>query len=413
MFKENRAGKSTFLTISRHTILHGSTDTLAQGRTSLKRRILAVLIGLFIAVGVCEGIARWFLPPPDINSYYVYDARVGHRMRPNLRSRGGAEGRSFSIEANAAGFRDGPHQLQKPSDTVRIAILGDSFSEGFSVPLEETFFRHLARRLSARLGRDVEILNFAIGDTGQAEQFLLLKDPVLGYKPDAIVLTVFPLNDVVNNALGFAERNASPTDDYRPYYVQTARGLEPHPQRRWGQLRNASALVAHGEFAWLRARHILARLKIWPDYYPTRRQIPNLEAGVVVDGPDEGPWVEGWAVTEALLAEINRTAESHQVPVLFVTIPFKEQVYGAMRETWVRRVPPPPGRSYDFDRPETRFAEIAGRQRLRFVHLLEPLRAASAEPGSLYLDPDGHWTARGHAVVAQILEEPVAALLRR
>ena len=119
-------------------------------------------------------------------------------------------------------------------------------------------------------------------------------------------------------------------------------------------------------------------------------------------------------MTETLLAEINRTAERQSVPVLFVTIPFKEQVHGAMREAWVKQLPPPAGRVYDFDRPETRFADVYTRQRLHFVNLLDPLRrAASPDSGPLYLDPDGHWNARGHAVVAEILEEPVGELLRR
>jgi hypothetical protein len=374
-----------------------------------------LIVGLGLAVGVAEGLARWLLPPPHLNPYWIYDARVGHHMEPNLRTQGRWEGGYFPLEANAAGFRDRPHQVQKPAGVLRIAVLGDSFSEGFSVPLEHTFFRHLERRLQARLGRAVEVLNFAIGDTGQAEQLLLLQDPVLGYRPDVIVLTVFPLNDVVNNGVGFAGRNASPSDDYRPYFVTGPHGLDrAYAQPFWGRLRRASYLLAQGEFGWLAVRHALARRNIWADYDPKRHQIPNLESRIVVAGPDEGPWVEGWAVTETLLAEINRTAEHHAVPVLFVTIPFKEQVHEAMREAWLKQLPPPAGRGYDFDRPEKRFADIYARQRLRFVNLLDPLRrAARPESGPLYLDPDGHWNARGHAVVAEILEGPVCALLRR
>ena len=45
------------------------------------------------------------------------------------------------------GLRDYEHTINKPSDTIRIAILGDSYSEARSVNLEETFWFKLSKNL--------------------------------------------------------------------------------------------------------------------------------------------------------------------------------------------------------------------------------------------------------------------------
>jgi hypothetical protein len=362
-----------------------------------------------------EGITRLALPAPRINFYWVFDPDIGHRLKPDLRAEIGEGGERHEFRINGDGFRDDPHLTEKAPGVLRIALLGDSFCEALSVPLEKTFFRLLARDLESRLRRPVEVLSFGIGDTGQAEQWLLLEDWVPRYSPDALCATIFPLNDVVNNAVDFAGRNASPTDDYRPYFTPESGELRrTYARPAWGRLRATSRLLTWAEFAWLAIRFRMGRAGWLQRYVPNPDRIPNLEIGVALGGPDDEAWARAWAVTEALLAEIGRSAERKGLPLLFVTIPFKEQVHATLRDRYVDTVPPPPGRSYDFERPERRITDILEHHGLRFVSLLPALRDHARQTGeTLYFDPDGHWNPRGHEIVATLLREPVMELLAR
>ena len=56
----------------------------------------------------------------------------------------GSEGK---IRINSDGLRDIEHQLEKPVNTLRIAILGDSFAEARSINLEDTFWFKLKDNL--------------------------------------------------------------------------------------------------------------------------------------------------------------------------------------------------------------------------------------------------------------------------
>jgi hypothetical protein len=94
---------------------------------------------------------------------------------------------------NSQGFRGHEASLERPAGTLRIAVLGDSFTLGTGVRDEDTLPAQLERELAAD-GTEVEILNFGIGGTNTAWQVRLLERQVLGYRPDLVLMVVF-LND--------------------------------------------------------------------------------------------------------------------------------------------------------------------------------------------------------------------------
>ena len=57
------------------------------------------------------------------------DARYGSSLIPGATGWFTQEGRAF-VAINAAGFRDRDHSLARDPGTLRIALLGDSFTEG-------------------------------------------------------------------------------------------------------------------------------------------------------------------------------------------------------------------------------------------------------------------------------------------
>jgi hypothetical protein len=118
------------------------------------------------------------------------------------------------------GMRDRGHSYRKPKDTIRIAFIGDSFTEAEQVALEDDFVSVVEQRLGTcpRLrGKNVEALNFGCDSYGTAQEFITLQRYVWKYSPDIIVLLFFAGNDLRNNSLDLEWHTCQPF-----YLLQTA-----------------------------------------------------------------------------------------------------------------------------------------------------------------------------------------------
>lgn len=96
------------------------------------------------------------------------------------------------VRTNADRFRGARPTAPKPgAGTIRIAVLGDSFTFGEGAGDEETYPAQLERAL----GANVEVLNAGNRDTGTGEQALYFDAWVKRFAPKWVVLTVY-VNDL-------------------------------------------------------------------------------------------------------------------------------------------------------------------------------------------------------------------------
>jgi lysophospholipase L1-like esterase len=103
------------------------------------------------------------------------------------------DGNQIVYALNKHGFRGGDYEREKPPLTRRIVLLGDSFTFGEGVRLEDTF----GSRLQEILDRDqvvVEVLSFAVGGWGTANEIHYLEHEGMSFEPD-LVIVVYVLND--------------------------------------------------------------------------------------------------------------------------------------------------------------------------------------------------------------------------
>ena len=98
------------------------------------------------------------------------------------------------VRINSHGFRGGEHPVQKPSDTVRILGLGDSFTFGWGLNLEHTFLHVLEEKLNLNYGGAIEVLNFGLPGGSTTSEVELFKTKAARFAPDLILLT-FTNND--------------------------------------------------------------------------------------------------------------------------------------------------------------------------------------------------------------------------
>jgi lysophospholipase L1-like esterase len=95
------------------------------------------------------------------------------------------------VSYNAAGFR-GPELNGKKNGEVRVALLGDSITEGRQVAHEATFAAELSRSLN------VSIINAGVSAYTTTTANLMLRNRVLAFAPD-IVIYFFFANDYADN----------------------------------------------------------------------------------------------------------------------------------------------------------------------------------------------------------------------
>jgi hypothetical protein len=113
-------------------------------------------------------------------------------------------------------LRDREHTKQKPANTFRIAVLGDSFAEARQVPIEDTFWVFLEKKLQecpGIAGKHVEVINFGVAGYGTAKELITLRREACDYSTDLILLVVTPGNDIRDNSRILSQ------DGARPFFV--------------------------------------------------------------------------------------------------------------------------------------------------------------------------------------------------
>lgn len=363
-----------------------------------------VLASLALSLAAAEGVLRYtgFSYP----LFHVADELAGLRLRAGAEGWYRSEGEAY-VRINSQGWRDAERALARPPDTVRVAVLGDSFTEALQVPLEKTFPARLERELNAcrPFGeRQVEVLNFGVSSYGTAQQLLTLRHRVWEYDPQVVLLAFLPLNDVANNSRALEPWLA------RPFFTPGSDGglvldasFRDDPEFR-DKLESASL---HAALAGLRLHQLLRRAR--DGSYQGWRAGGLGESGVAEQAlapPSAPEWREAWDVTEKLVEAMHAEVRARNARFVVSVLPGGAAVYpdGAQRESYAAAL----GLG-DYLYPERRIAAMGRAQGFEVVGLTEPMQR-HAERNGEYLhgfantQPGfGHWNAAGHRVAAELL----------
>jgi len=157
------------------------------------RKVVIVLISVIMSLSICDYIIGKFW----LSSMMV-DLKSGVRMVDNPKIVYEFIPKAYVIDGfvNNQGFKDSDFILEKPGNLIRIAMLGDSITQGIFVPLGETFSDELEKLLNLRARETqsplrYEVMNFGVGGYNLQAEVQILKEKVLTYKPDIVVLNSF------------------------------------------------------------------------------------------------------------------------------------------------------------------------------------------------------------------------------
>ncbi len=345
-------------------------------------------------------------------AFYTYDRWRGWTLRPGASGWNAREGDAF-VSINREGFRGPEMSVAKPPDTIRIAVLGDSFTEAQQVAEDKTFSAVMGRDLAAYpalAGRKVEMLNLGVNGYGTAQELMTLRHQAWQFSPDIVVLAVFTGNDIVNNSVTLETERCRPFFELRDGELVPTGPLFDSPVTRAqcmmrfeSRLRfdpRQSAVIRMIDDGW---RAIKDRLP-GKHRHHRHRDLEGSELGIsdlIYQPPADPQWRDAWRVTEALIEQINREAKAHGAAFLAVTLTNGVQVWPdpAVRAQYMRRLG-----VADLSYPDRRI-ETLGRRDGFAVLVLAPPMAAYAEQHHQFLHGftntktgEGHWNELGHRV---------------
>jgi hypothetical protein len=368
-------------------------------------RIVLLTFSIAVAVAALEVAVR--VAGLDAPLMWEPDRVLGWRNIPGSQQRWTEEGTAW-VEINALGLRDPERVLAKPAGVFRIAVMGDSMTQAVQVDGHQTFCQLLEERLRQR-GLNVEVLNFGVNGYGPLQEYLLFSEYARQFQPDLVLHAVFLDNDIADSdprlavgqggapflqraTPGFAIDSSAAVASYEGYHrepVYTVRRLSAlyrmMSARRYDRIRTAAFQTGLGDSGQVPKRYLLyAR-------------------------PPAPEWQDAWTTFERVVEQFAESVRGAGARYAMVAVPAGQIVNDEAWQELQSRFPAMAAREWSRSEPEMRLREIAGR---RGVELVSPFDAFAAHPErtSLFFGQVGHFTPRGHQVMAAALD---AALQER
>jgi hypothetical protein len=359
--------------------------------SKFKGNCIALIIGIGLSVLLCELILRIY--PPDFMSEHLwrqYDEDIGWKILPT--ASGLANNGCIvikGIKVNDLGFRD---KEWSSDERYKIAVLGDSYMEGQHLP-EGTLAPQVLERLL-----HVPVLNAGLEGAGTVQEYLVYKKYLAPYKPQSVLLFMYPYNDIQDNSKALAnsvmvwpQAFTDPSGHIAVHYPETPPETEPKVWAVTKQYVKTILMLRRGYQYW-------QNLDKWT---------PNVYLGGVYL-PEDEKWQEAWKITEHYLVELKKAVEHNDGRLFVVVIP----EYIQISHDWERELlgryglkELPPG--FSKDRHLQKLAHIAKTHDIPLIPLdvtLRQYRDKDQLPAPyFYYRCDGHLNPLGHFLAANVV----------
>ena len=352
--------------------------------------------------------------------FHTSDPNLGWKLKPGASGEWNGEGASF-VQVNSEGLRDREHTKAKPPNTLRVAVLGDSFTEAIHVPVEQTFWSKLERKLGncqAVKGRkNVEVINFGVQGYGTAQELIMLRKKVWDYSPDIVILAFFIGNDVINNSPKLEY------DHYRPFFAYDASGnlvpdmsfrnLAPIDRNKKGVTfvdRMPSWLVNNS-----RILQVLKKVDLDRKMRELSEDFTNLSTQNFKE-PQDAAWQEAWRVTEGLIVTMRNEVVQKNADFLLVTIgdPIQVKPEPEKRKSFMIK-----NNIQDLFYAERRLEKLGAREGFRVLNLSEQFQGYTdkykvcAHGFENYVPCGGHWNELGHRLASILINRNLCQKLQQ
>jgi len=346
------------------------------------KNILLMIASIFITLLAAEVVLRLWNPAiaqPAMRQIHKASSVYGWEHVPG--SFGiGSVGESYRI--NSAGFRDKEHTLREKPGSNRIMVIGDSFTFGVRVNLEDTYPKQLEKLLNRRTIA-CEVINCGVIGHNMWQHYEMLRNKVLPYDPDLVVLGLFQ-DDLACSVRPYDEPEGY--QGHNPFEDRGASGILSRVSL-WNFLRNANALFEY-KYRYRRGynymRSIEDRRKKWGPANPT-----DLNYMIMSGKIKKTRYIE----FSKALKQFAITADKEGARVLVVLIPDSVQ----LNDPHMQAV--------------NRFVEqVCVELKIPFIDVT-PILEAQEDHISLYLFPfDAHNSPKGLQLIAKSIADQIIKL---
>lgn len=347
---------------------------------------MLLIITIIFTLLVLELGIRLFVHVSD--NMWQSDDILGKKYIPNKEGWVYSSEYSNKIKINNEGFNDKNYNVSNPDNHYRILIIGDSLTASVHVPLNETFQELLEQNLS---DKQVDVIALGAGGYGTANEYFLMKDYGLKYKPNLTIMMFFAGNDIRNNAYALEK------DINKPYFIINDTGLayvpfKPYTQPLWKRVLMDNSKLAN--YIFILTQRLQSSSKDFPKDYFVYAQNYNQT------------WIDSWGVTLSLISDMKKMAENNGSKFLLVSIPSKEQVYPSIWNDITTQYPDMNNYQWNLKKPDFMVKTYCQIKNINCLFLYDTFQNVSISDG-IYFPVDGHFNITGHKIVSQVLSNEV------
>jgi len=340
------------------------------------------------------GLELYFRSQPDYGrTGYTFDQHLIYRLNPGLSAqKAHAWGKTglppFALTFNNKGFRGADFTNQKKEETIRVLVIGDSYTAGLDYPDDHIFTSQWENYLNQ--SGQYEVLNASCPAWGTDQYYVYWKTEGKALKPDHVILMYSPndLREMWNHGIvrldpqqnKIVSKKASlPRGQYWGWALATRSSLYQFLQKKVFH-------TDHGNF-----------LKIF-HHYPVNYGI--------MDSTDwdmplflKEPFAEveqSYDLLERLLVDIQEDCLAIGATLHVVKIPIRLEMDNTYQDSIFSKTI-----------VEERIQQIANRNQILYYNLNDHIRQDSIGQG-IFMSWEYHYNQAGHDWIAQALSEKIS-----
>lgn len=363
-------------------------------KNQILKNILLLVAAVIITVIALEILLRLFYPQ-NLNYTRISQTKI-FENKPGISSILRRQEFTTHVRINSRGLRDKEYSLEKPENTIRIAFVGDSMVFGFGVELNETMGKLLESKLNSGLDKHYEVINFGVSAYGTEQEYIWIKDEVINYSPDIIILS-FVTNDFKENV------------KYSLFDVKNNKLVANPPLKITPILKLRNYISWHSHLYSLiyfsvidnqKLRNILIELKLLNP--PIMDPSTDFDSLIYLNSKNK-EFEYASNKTLLLLDEINSLALKNNIKLVIFLVPTKEQVDSSKMNSYIKF------KNLDIkELNATKTQQIIKESLQKYnITIMDPFGQFKRYNvnNTFYYDIDGHWNKKGHQFVADIIYE--------
>lgn len=364
----------------------------------LFKTILFLISFVFVVVIVLLALEIGFRKQ---NKYYIagieYDKTKLWHWRKNLNTTGwnldDKDVGEFKIHTDKYGYRNYNKNFEKKDNSLRILVIGDSYTAGLTHPDDKIYTTLLEEKLQSLKLTDkkVEVFNMACPCWGTEQEYLCLTNEGLSIKPDYVLLMVCP-NDIretyckkfarlENGEVKFGTNPFSTADVIRwklsnySYFYQ--------------YLQKEKFLTDYGTFEFLMSRFTFnfasEGSRAWDNPMFLKKTFPEFD--------------EALQLHFKLISMMKQRCNENKIQFAVTNVPYRDEFDGTIARDTLQQ----PGLENE------RLKNFCAAEKIPFVNMNARF-GAEQNPVSCFRPSDAHYSTYGHQVVADELTKYYSAM---